>query len=149
MKRGENPKSLKNLEKGRTKGKGRPERTGGPSWKDLITAYGELDAPKEYADALKMDARTLRRMGLKSPSWKLVVVAMAFREAMKGNAAILRELLERSEGKVKDQIEHSGEVQSTLVFTPDVVARMFERRPGGGNSASSANQGDDGGAQVG
>lgn len=105
-----NPNSLKNLEKGRTKGKGRPSGTGGVSWKELIERYGEVEPSAEECAALGITPPVLKGLGMKRATWKLLVVARAFRDT--GNAAILKELIERAEGKVKDELDvnHSGGV---------------------------------------
>lgn len=81
-----NPKSLENLKKG---GKGKHRRkVGGKTWKDLIDEYGQTGAPKDIA------TRVLSR---DTATWREVVVGAAYYQAATGNAAVLRELMERSE----------------------------------------------------
>lgn len=74
--RGKNPNSLANLEKGRNK-HGAPRK--GESWKELILQIGE-----ELNEESGM-------------TWKEAVVRAAYYHAVAGNAAILKELWQRSE----------------------------------------------------
>lgn len=79
-KRGAHPNSKANLARGRNK-HGAPRK--GLSWKELITRIGDEETSGAY-----------RRSGA---TWKEAVVRAAFKHAIKGNAAMLRELIERSD----------------------------------------------------
>lgn len=89
--RGTHPNSLANLSKGRNK-HGAPRR--GLSWKELIEQVGRERPPKDSP------ARGL------GSTWKLAVVRAAFRHAAAGNAAILKELMQRSEPQPHEIIIH-------------------------------------------
>jgi hypothetical protein len=76
-KRKMNPRSLANLRRGNPGNRGRAP---GKTWKDLIIEYGD-----QYST---VDPNR---------TWREVVVAAAYLQAANGNAAILRELMARSE----------------------------------------------------
>ena len=72
-----NPRSLANLRRGNPGNRGRPP---GRSWAELIIEYGNQPSTVD-------PQRT----------WREVVVSAAYLQAAKGNAAIPRELMARSE----------------------------------------------------
>ncbi len=106
--RGRNPNSQANLAKGRTKGRGRPVGSGGASWKELIKAYGELTPPDTLLATLNIDKHVLKQLGLKAPTWKLVIVAANYRKALSGDSTLFKELMDRDDGKVTNKTEITG-----------------------------------------
>lgn len=113
-----NAKSLENLKKGRTKNRGRPVGSGGPSWKDLIEKYGEVEAGSEYEQKLGLSKAVLKKMGLKAATWKLVVVATAYRQSALGNTGMFKELIERQEGKVTQPLG----MDKDMPFSPNSIS---------------------------
>lgn len=91
-----NEKSLANLEKGRKSKHKRKAASGGKTWADLIREIGEQPST---ADPTKTN--------------KQIVVEQAFRHAALGNAAILREIMQRSEPQ---GIDATGEIVFRVVY---------------------------------
>lgn len=86
---------------------GAPKR--GDSWAETIKAVGEMDGPS-IAQLWDTQHKEFSRLPEGITMKQLVVMtvyAALLREPSPGN---WRELMERAEGKVKDVIEHSGEV---------------------------------------
>jgi hypothetical protein len=75
---------------------GRP--VAGWSWAELIREYGNKDCPAEFSSKLGLSEK---------PKWKEVVIAMAYRHAAKGNASILKTLVEYIDGRVPLEINFS------------------------------------------
>lgn len=100
--RGTSPNSLANLEKGRNKN-GAPRK--GMSWKELITAIGD-----EINEESGM-------------TWKEAVVRAAYYHAVGGNAAILKELWQRSE-PIADAVDVN--VNDSRIEPTDRRARILE-----------------------
>lgn len=92
-----NERSLANLKKWPEgvsgNAKGRPPA--GWTWAELIHQYGDKECPSEFSSKLGLSEK---------PKWKEVVVAMAFRHAAKGNASILKTLVEYIDGRVPLEI---------------------------------------------
>lgn len=113
MARGTNPNSLKNLEKGRTKGKGR-DKPGNYSdnantFKALYEAIGSLDLTNEAWAKLKgigIDKAWCKARGITQYRKLLKAVSNYLDDSPQMN----KEVLERLEGKVKEQVELSGEI---------------------------------------
>ena len=93
--------------------KGAPKR--GDSWAETIKAISELDGPSiaamwdtQHKEFAKLpDGITVKQLVIMS------AVASLLREPSPG---ILKELIDRAEGKVKDTIEHSGDEARPIVF---------------------------------
>lgn len=85
-----NEKSKANLRRGNPRNKGNKNgRTAtGETWADLIREYGQSLAPLEMCLAAGYT---------KVVDWRRIVVASAHKQAALGNAAILKELMQRSE----------------------------------------------------
>ncbi len=106
-------KQRANLAKGRAKGikRGKQNRAvNGQSWADLIRIYGDTQSDIEP-----------------TKTWKQVVVSAAYRQAALGNAAILRELMQRSEPQ-EQAVRLSGALN---VFNFSTIDRLLATRPAG------------------
>ncbi|MFH0938261.1 MAG: hypothetical protein V1899_03135 [Planctomycetota bacterium] len=99
-------KSKANLEKGRQKGIKRKSTMTplGTSWAELIRSYGETATPRDITAIAGLPDGTC---------WKKTVVAAAYRQAALGNAAILRELMARSEPM---GVEATGVITMHVVY---------------------------------
>lgn len=104
--RGKSPNSLANLEKGRNK-HGAPRK--GTSWKELITAIGD-----EINEESGM-------------TWKEAVVRAAFFHAVSGNAAILKELWQRSEPQADELNVNIDDKRLTPEERQSRFAELLER----------------------
>lgn len=95
--RGQHPNSKANLARGRNK-HGAPRK--GLSWKELITRVGDELAEGDEANGV---------------TWKEQVVRAAFRHACAGNAAMLRELMQRSDPQAEVVNVNVREVQARRI----------------------------------
>ncbi len=95
---------------------GAPKR--GDSWAETIKAIGEMDGPSIAAlwDTQHREFGKLPEGITMKQLVVMTVYAALLREPSPGN---WRELMERAEGKVKEQIEHSGEVRLIEVDIAD------------------------------
>ena len=93
--------------------KGAPKR--GDSWAETIKAISELDGPSiaamwdtQHKEFAKLpDGITVKQLVIMS------AVASLLREPSPG---ILKELIDRAEGKVKDQVELSGDEEKPITI---------------------------------
>ena len=87
-----NEKSLKNLKK--FSSKNQPKKKGRP--KGSLSLFNEIKKVLEGIDEAS-----------KKSILELLAIAAA-KQAMKGNAAYFKEIIERLDGKVTDKTEHTG-----------------------------------------
>lgn len=87
-----NKKSLKNLKK--FSSKNQPKKKGRP--KGSLSLFNEIKKVLEGIDEAS-----------KKSILELLAIAAA-KQAMKGNAAYFKEIIERLDGKVADKTEHTG-----------------------------------------
>lgn len=112
-------KSKENLAKGRTKGIKRKKTNHSPdalTWQNLSNAILSLPIPDNVENAKRLDMlktvigitpEFLNGIGLEHPTWKIYKLGMML---LDNSPAANKELMERSEGKVKEQVELSGEI---------------------------------------
>ena len=120
-----NPKSISNLKRGNKKNTGRKEGSGGKTWQDLILEFGET-----VCDIRDKGGKLV----YKDTSWKMAVVECAYRQACSGNAAILRELMQRSEPQ-DIGVKLKGEIN---VFQYETIDRLLASRSSADPSEPSA-----------
>jgi len=95
-----NKKSLKNLK--RFSSEYQPKKKGRPK--------GSPSVIKAIEDVLVgVDE------GSQKPILELLAIS-ATKQAMKGNAAYFKEIIERLDGKVKERIEHTGNNREPVIF---------------------------------
>ena len=110
--RGTHPNSRANLERGRNK-HGAPRK--GLAWKELIKQIGD-----EIAEGDETRGMT----------WKEKVVRAAFEHACKGNAAMLRELMQRSDPlaeEVNVNVREMEQVRKQRIEKAKVALAALER----------------------
>ena len=112
-KRGKNPNSQKNLEKGRTKGHGRPVNAQNITY--WLREFGAM-TPVELAQRCKVFARELRKGGDEFPIFAVIAVRQLMELMKDSDARVLDIVLERLEGKVKQPQENSGEVTLRVIY---------------------------------
>ena len=92
---------------------GAPKR--GESWAEIIKYVGDL-TPSEAAEMSQQVAGKLRSIG-DGVTLKQAVVLRVFAALMfEPQPGLLNAFMERTEGKVKDTIEHSGDEARPIVF---------------------------------
>jgi hypothetical protein len=115
------PDNLKSWKPG-TSGnpKGRPKR--GESWAELIKEIGEMTGP-EVADNFAYIGRTLKQYPRGATLKQLVVIRAFVSLVNEPSASLLREIMDRSEGKVAD----SAQPERTVSITgwQDALKRVY------------------------
>jgi hypothetical protein len=86
---------------------GAPKR--GESWAEIIKQYGDM-TPAEAADRVNEVAKQLRKIGNGVTLKEAVVVRVYAALMFEPSASLLNSFMERAEGKVKEEIEHSGSI---------------------------------------
>jgi hypothetical protein len=95
--RGKNPNSLRNLRKWK------PGQSGNPK--------GSVKNEHSLTALLRKELETICPADQKGRSWKELIVEAMMRLAIKGNSTAINTVFERIEGKVKDEVDHSGTVK--------------------------------------
>ena len=99
--------------------RGRP--LGGWSWVELIREYGDKECPAQF----------VKGVGFKeNPTWKEVVIAMAFRHAAKGNASILKTLVEYVDGRPPIEGSSFADVAERLKREAEEQGIDWRKNPG-------------------
>lgn len=86
---------------------GAPKR--GQSWAEIIKQYGDM-TPVEAADRANEIAKEIRKIGSGVTLKEAVVVRVYAALLFEPSASLLNSFMERAEGKVKEEIEHSGAI---------------------------------------
>lgn len=105
------PNTIANLKKWPKGVSGNPagRAKAGFTFAELIREYGEKECPPAL----------LKELGLKEGApWKMVVVAMAYRHAAKGNSSIFRTLVEYIDGRIPNIEIHNTESQQNIIILP-------------------------------
>jgi hypothetical protein len=92
-------RSLRNLEKGMWK----PGQSGNPRGRPPNESSLTALLRQELANTCPADQ--------KGRTWKELIVEAMMRLAIKGNSTAINTVFERIEGKVKDEVDHSGTVK--------------------------------------
>ncbi|MGA2262431.1 MAG: DUF5681 domain-containing protein [Acidobacteriota bacterium] len=95
--RGKNPNSLRNLRKWK------PGQSGNPK--------GSVKNEHSLTSLLRKELEAICPADQKGRSWKELIVEAMMRLAIKGNSTAINTVFERIEGKVKDEVDHSGTVK--------------------------------------
>lgn len=91
---------------------GAPRR--GESWAELFKSIGNM-TPAEVADKALLWAAKFRTMP-KGATLKELVVIRAYASLLdESNASLLREIMDRAEGKTTEKIENTGEQKIELI----------------------------------
>lgn len=109
--RGRNPNSLKNLKKPWNKDTA-PKTKGRPKGESLTAVLNKMMEKKCPVDE-------------KGRKWKEVMVQATLALAMKGNATAIAEVWNRFDGKIKDNVEHSGTVDIRKISVSEEEAAMI------------------------
>jgi len=93
--------------------KGSPKR--GQSWAELFNSIGELTGGQVAEKVVKLWAKQFRSMP-EGVTLKELVVIRAFAALLdESNARLLKEVMDRAEGKVPDKVEGTGKDGNIIV----------------------------------
>ena len=108
-KRGLHPNSLNNLEKGRKNGfkKGKSGNSNGQSITAIIKEMLNEPADERWLDVADKG---------KGKTWRQMVAQALLIGAVRGNPGLIKELLDRLEGKVTQPVQNDGKVELEIIY---------------------------------
>lgn len=125
-----------NSEKSKPRGKGKPFQKGksgnpagapkrGQSWAELFNSIGELTGGEVAEKAVALWTKQFKALP-KGVTLKELVVIKAYAALLdEGNARLLKEVMDRAEGKVKDQVDVTSDGKELSIR----IIRASDARP--------------------